>query len=475
MAQPTNPNPIRPFGEGRSPDSPREALPAPPALRPGIEQLRELVEDGLDLLIRRLRVFAVVAGSVGVILLLAILLQTPVYEATSLLLVKFGRELVYQTEVGTEQTLTARDKETVINSELAILHSRPVLREVGRAVGLATLYPDLGEAVAELEATPPSESRDREIALLYAQAAERVGESVSAQALPDADVLSISFQHEDPIVAEATVTALVSRFLEAHLKAYGEPEMATFLDERVASYQARLDASEKELLEFETEHAAFALESPQTTLMKWRDETLQDLSEVENQMSTVRMRHMEDAAVAEARNTLMNLQLDAEKLVGDLKKETEARIGVVKRVIAQRRAEVEREVYILEKKKETLAQKLGQIEQELVQFPTLSAEYRRLRRERDADEEQYATYLRRLRDARLSSDMDREKIASISIIQPASTAPAPVWPPRKALSIPMALVLALVAGGLVAVLADRLGGTSVPWLDAPWKPWERWA
>jgi uncharacterized protein involved in exopolysaccharide biosynthesis len=388
--------------------------------------------------------------------------------------VKFGRELVYQTEVGAEQTLTARDKETVINSELAILHSRPVLREVGRTVGLEKLYPDLGEAVAEAETAPASESRDREIALLYAQAAERVGASLSAQGLPDADVLSISFQHADPIVAEATVTALVHRFLEAHLEAYGEGGMATFLDRRVASYLERLDASEKQLLEFETQHAAFALESPQTTLMQWRDEILQDLTEVENRMASVRMRHMEDAAVAEARNALMNLQLEAEQLVGGLREDAEARIQVVQRFIGGRRAEVEREVRILEEKTVQLQEQLAEIDRELVAFPTLSAEYRRLRRERDADEEQYATYQRRLRDARLSSDMDREKIASISIIQPASTGPDPVSPPSKALTIPIALLLSLVAGGLVAVLADRLGGTSVAWLDAPWKPWERW-
>jgi uncharacterized protein involved in exopolysaccharide biosynthesis len=80
----------------------------------------------VQLVRRRRRVFGVVAGSVGVLLLLFVLVQTSLFEATSLMLVKFGREQVYQSEVGAETTLTSRDKETMINSELAILRSRPV-------------------------------------------------------------------------------------------------------------------------------------------------------------------------------------------------------------------------------------------------------------------------------------------------------------------------------------------------------------
>ena len=37
----------------------------------------------------------------------------------------------------------------MINSELAIVHSRPVLQQVAHNVGLDKLYPDLAEAVAE--------------------------------------------------------------------------------------------------------------------------------------------------------------------------------------------------------------------------------------------------------------------------------------------------------------------------------------
>jgi uncharacterized protein involved in exopolysaccharide biosynthesis len=458
---PQNRNPIRPVEDGQRTQEPA----AVSQLRPGIDQLREIWGNVYEVLVRRRRVFAVVAGALASLFVLAILLQTSQYVASSLVLVKFGRELVYQNEVGKGQTLTSRDKQTMINSELAIVHSRPVLQQVARGVGLDKLYPDLAEGVAEVKSDGKVADDDPAVTLFYTQAAERLGESITAQALPDADVLSIAFQYPDPAIAETTVAELVNRYIEAHLEAYGAPGIATFLDRRVLDYEKRLDASEKQLQEFETQHAAFALESPQTTLMQWRDETLQQLSDVENQIAAIRSRHQGDAAVAEARNTEMRLRLDADQLEGRLRKDTDKRIAVVQSFIAGRRAEVERDAAAFARKKGELEAKLVQIERELKELPTLSAEYRRLRRERDADEEQYATYRQRARDARVASEMDREKISSISIIQPASTAPEPVWPPSKAATIPIALVLAVISGGLAAVFAERLGGTGIAWLD----------
>jgi hypothetical protein len=64
---------------------------------------------------------------------------------------------------------------------------------------------------------------------------------------------------------------------------------------------------------------------------------------------------------------------------------------VEQRFIDNRKAEVEREVRVFDEKRRSLQDKVQQTEQELKEFTTLSAEYRALRRERDADEEQNAT------------------------------------------------------------------------------------
>lgn len=452
--------------------------PAPPPDRPGIEQLREIAESARDLLVRQQRGFLAVAGASAVLLLLAILVQTPLYESSSLMLVKFGRELVYQPEVGTEQAVMPRDKQSVINSELAIARSRPVLESALRTVGLDAVFPDLGEALADLHeegGEPAGSDAEREAAaataagaetLLYAEGVVRLETSVSAQALPEADVLRVSYAHPDPLVAADFVNALVDSFLEAHLTAFGEPKVASFLEQRVEEYRTRLDASESRLLEFESEHAAFALDNPQTALVEWREAARAGLTELDRQMAAIRLRHMqEDATVAEARNQLLQLEREASQLSGELLGETQKEIAVVRRFIAQRKNDMGSELAALEAKKAEVQTDLDATIAELKQMPTLSARYRALVRQRDADEEQYRTYARRLRDARLSSEMDREKIASINVIEPASPSPRPTWPPRKAVTLPVALVLSLLAGALAALLLDRIGPTGIAWLD----------
>ena len=66
------------------------------------------------------------------------------YEATSLLLVKFGREYVYQDDVGGGGgQVVPRGRETLINSEIQILRSAEVVKGVVEAMGVDTLYPSL--------------------------------------------------------------------------------------------------------------------------------------------------------------------------------------------------------------------------------------------------------------------------------------------------------------------------------------------
>jgi uncharacterized protein involved in exopolysaccharide biosynthesis len=119
-----------------------------------VERLTQIFRDADSIIAmfrRQRRVLAVSATSVAALLALILALQTPLFESTALLLVKFGRELIYQPEVGEGQAFTQRDKQAILNSELAILLSQPVMEGVIRDVGFESLYPDLAEREAALE------------------------------------------------------------------------------------------------------------------------------------------------------------------------------------------------------------------------------------------------------------------------------------------------------------------------------------
>jgi len=162
---------------------------------------------------------------------------------------------------------------------------------------------------------------------------------------------------------------------------------------------------------------------------------------------------------------LLGLKVEASGLKGAGLKDVNKRIAVVEGFINERKTEVGKELRLLEEKQNVLQERLVSVQAELAMLPSLSAEDRRLRRERDGDEEQYRIYRRRLHDARLSNEMDSAKIASINIIQPASPAPAPIWPPSKGVSFVIAILLAAVAGFLVVTLIESVGPTGVEWLD----------
>jgi uncharacterized protein involved in exopolysaccharide biosynthesis len=456
MVSPQQNEPVRPIHEDSEARVPQ----------PGFEQLREIIQRTIHELRRQRRAFLAVSGAIALLLGLAIALQTPLYRSTSLMLLKFGRELVYQPEIGVEQTFAARDRQTVINSELAILRSQAVLEGAVREIGVEKVYPNLAEelATARREAQGAQESLPE--TMLVALAVERLRASFSTLALPETDVLQISYDHPDPIVAQQTVDALVDHFTVAHLSAYSQPEIVKFLAGRLEAYGEQLALSELLLRDFQLEHKSFALETPQTILLERHTALRARTEELDAQATQIRLSHLqEDLSVTQARSRLLALEEEVALLQGPAARDARSRIQVVQRFIAKRKSEVDGELQSLAKQRVVLEAELVEIDVALAKLPELGAEHRRLVRERDADEEQYRTYQRKLRDARLSSEMDRERIASINVIQRASVSPQAVWPPNKKISFGLAGLLAILAGGLAVLVLNRLGPVGIPRLD----------
>ncbi len=72
-------------------------------------------------------------------------LMAPTYEAGSSLLVKFGREFIYRSEVGDKAPMISFNQEEAINSEINILTSRDIVERVIKTIGLENIYPGLAK------------------------------------------------------------------------------------------------------------------------------------------------------------------------------------------------------------------------------------------------------------------------------------------------------------------------------------------
>lgn len=162
---------------------------------------------------------------------------TPLYEATGVVMVQLGREYSPQVSVGDRQTMLNRDPQAALNTELQILLSRDLPEAVVERLGAETLYPDLAEQ--------PLSDEEKSLA-----AANELEGAFTARLLPDSSVIQIALRHPNRLTAERALSTLYEEFRDKHFATFSDPQVLTFLEEKVADHRARLDASEERLQRF---------------------------------------------------------------------------------------------------------------------------------------------------------------------------------------------------------------------------------
>jgi uncharacterized protein involved in exopolysaccharide biosynthesis len=110
---------------------------------------------------------------------------------------------------------------------------------------------------------------------------------------------------------------------------------------------------------------------------------------------------------------------------------------------------------MLTSRKQKLEDRLTAVDSDLDSLPALSGRFRELKRELETGEANYKRSAQRLETSRTSAEMDKQKIANISVIQPAYAPLEPVSP-RPMLNLVVAVIL---GGGLAvgaALISERL-------------------
>ena len=107
------------------------------------------LRDFLAVLFRHKYAILIIFFTVLATVTLGSFLMSPTYEARSSLLIKFGREYIFRSEVGERspdtRPLTPLDLEEVANSEIQILTSRGLIEKVITTLKVENIYPDLAE------------------------------------------------------------------------------------------------------------------------------------------------------------------------------------------------------------------------------------------------------------------------------------------------------------------------------------------
>lgn len=214
------------------------------------------------------------------------LVMTPVYQASSKMLIKFGRDNTYMPAVpgggGFQPVLVDPAREERINAAVEMIKGQKVIEGVIQKMGVKNIYPQL---VSE-EAPSSSQSTLNAATRMFQK-------NLSVKGVRKSNLVEIKFDHTDPIAAVKVVNALIDTFVEHHVTVYREPRNFDFFSEQVKLLTGKLKSSESELAAFRNRHDISSLQDQKTTL-------LSQISEIEVELAKVQADLAENKGKREA-------------------------------------------------------------------------------------------------------------------------------------------------------------------------------
>jgi uncharacterized protein involved in exopolysaccharide biosynthesis len=432
----------------------------------------------------------------------------PTYEANSSILVKFGRENLYSPEAGNKGAVISfgqdqNQVEETLNSEMEILTSRDLADRVITAIGVGKLYPDLVEPPSWLSnvlmffATKGVTPKD--LAII------KFGKKLTVEGVKKSNVIDVSFRHkEDPYLAARVVNLLLDYFKEKHLQVYSDPKSA-FLEEQLAEYSQKLTTSENALQGFKQTQAVYSLDEQRRLMLGQRmaldtayKGTQNSIQELQEKLRSLKA---QSRAIAEDGNTFTfseqgNILTDAKAKVLDLQlkehdllikykeesppvKDVRKDIQMTKDFLAaqekdvtskvrtgnlvyqeaeKERIKAEADLRGQEAKLASLGPQIARVDGALKNLDMQEKQFQDLKRDTATNERDYLTYKEKWEEARISDDMNRKKMANISIIQAAVVPTKPVFP-KKLLNMALSIVLGAVSALGAAFFSEYLSHT----------------
>lgn len=430
-----------------------------------------------------LTIFSIVVVMVTITTFLA----SPVYKAKSTLLVKYGREYMNQSEVGSSQPMMSLNREEIINSEIQILKSPDLAKKVIEAVSLGQMYPDLTK-------DPPRGVQPMDAAIA------RFEKNLGIDDIKNSSVIRVSFEHKNPQIASKSVNLLVDYFREKHLQVFSSPQ-SSFLEGQVADFRKKLLASESNMQSFKQKNQVYSLDEQRTLLLRQRTDLATEMMSAQNSIDELqkRMENLKgqtktltssnalytqterDKIIVEAKSRLLALEINQQELLrkytenNRLVVENRRQIQLVKNFLAEQEADISKKVLTgnsvyqeaqkdlvktgadlsaLRAKYATVKVQLGQLDREIQTLDLREKEMQNLKRDLATNEKNFQVYDEKMEEARITDDMNKLKLANISVIQPATVPVVPIKP-KKGLNILLGIVFGTLSGIGYALFSER--------------------
>jgi uncharacterized protein involved in exopolysaccharide biosynthesis len=469
--------------------------------------LRDTLVIGFKYRVRALAVF----GACLALAIAACILMTPVYAATSSVLIKLGRELVYRPDVGVNSNVSAPpviDKDEVLASNIAIMTSRDILERVITTVGIERLYPDLFDppawalaihrAIATVRDGLGIESEPEAV---IEQALRKFAKRLKIEAVKKTNVIEVTFEHPDPQIAARVANLLVEFFKEKTLAVYSDPNLG-FMERQVAEDRASLLEAEAKLAAYRQENGIYQLNDQINLLLRQRieidtsfkglqsrieelqgmvaslkaqrktvpaniplyseNERYKVLDDTQSQLLTLRLRERELQSkfndsfplLVDVREQIRIAESFLKNQQAEIAAKTRTGTNEVAKELELEDLRRQTELTSLVARRDVTQEQLGRIDQNIQDLSGRERAMLPLQREVEARADTLKQSQAKAEEARTLDGLNREKSASFSVFQVA-VPPDPSKPVRPAplLYIPAAIVLGLFGAAFTAFMS----------------------
>jgi uncharacterized protein involved in exopolysaccharide biosynthesis len=459
---------------------------------PGKSEAQVSVRDVASVLFRHKLLLCVTFLAVAVGTAVFTFLMPNEYESRMKILVKNTRSDVAITPertTGSTGTYENDVSENQINSEIELLTSDDLLRQVVTECGL---YRGGGPSIsARLGLRDATHSPAAQVE----EATRKLAKDLTITPVKKANIIEIKYTSGSAEQAASVLRKLQDLYLEKHLKLHRTPGTYEFFKGQAERHEDELQSAEKEL-------SGFQQSMNVVSLTQQKDQTVQKLTEAKSKLLETEtfLREVNDrlakgqqqlqtlaTQVVTQRRALPN-QYSAERLNTLIVELQNRRTQLLTKFRADDRLvrEVDQQIKdtraALEKasqetateqstgpnplrqtleselargrvdqagalgRREMLASQVQQYEVQLSRLEGITAQYEDLNRKVKQSEDNYQLYKKKEEEARITDELDQNKITNVSVAEAPSQPQLPVKPNR-----PMNLILGVFLGVLLSV------------------------
>lgn len=476
------------------------------------------IRDILYIIFKRKSQFILFFSVVMCTVIIGTYVVDPVYEASAQVLIKIGRESISNPAMGEMRPIINYDREERINSEIEMIKSHSLAKQVVLELGPTVIYPDLQndkpsllgkiKKYVKINVLKKSEkvlSAEDKSKLMLEVATADLLKNTNIEPVQKANIVKISFMNNNPLITAKVTNLLAEKYIDYHLEVHGTPQIASFLKDQTNILKNKYLKSEEKLKEIKEKNQVISLQEERTLILKQvadlqtesnksqseLQETGNRIESLKNQTKTIPKYNPQENRSNPNGDLTDNLEkrlieLEVKKKELDTQYTNTGKAGIIKsrlvsniddeiKLVKQKINEIEgkksardnfsfnplyqsvhgkllkdeAEIGSIKSKIEMQKKQIEEYRKQLNTLNLIETQIDQMRQQVEVDKENYRLYLKKYEESLIDEKLDKARISSVTLLEPAGVPLQPISP-KKMLNFILGFTLA-VLGGLGSV------------------------